>query len=89
MFIDTDIDNSFIVTNKKSDRVTKFPCDTRGLYVREYPEPATPTDCCVHNFNVSHVKGFTPREVKRARGVMKLYHDLNVPNIPSLKGWIR
>ena len=34
VFIDTDIDNSFLVTNKKSGSVTKFPCDVRGLYVR-------------------------------------------------------
>ena len=34
VFIDTDIDNSFIFANKQSGRVTKFPCDDRGLYVR-------------------------------------------------------
>ena len=49
----------------------------------------TPTDCCVLNSNVSEVEGFTPREVKWARGVMKLYHDLNSPNLMSLKSWLR
>ena len=33
VFIDTDIENSFLVTNKKTAKITKFPCDKRGLYV--------------------------------------------------------
>ena len=35
VFINNDIRNTFIVTNKKSGRVSKFPCDVHGLYVRE------------------------------------------------------
>ena len=35
VFINNDIGNTFIVTNKKSGRVSKFPCDVHGLYVRE------------------------------------------------------
>ena len=35
VFINTNIENNFIVTNKKSGIVTKFPCDARGLYVRD------------------------------------------------------
>ena len=65
VYIDTDVENTFIVTNKKSGKVTKFPCDARGLYVTKSSKSVTPIDCFVHNFNVTLVKGFTPREVKK------------------------
>ena len=89
VFIDTDIENSFLVTNKRSGQVKKFPCDLRGLYIKESSEPVTMTDCCVLTNSISEVGQFTPRKVKQARGVMKLYHDLNSPNLPSLKCWLR
>ena len=93
VFIDTDIENSFLVTNKKTAKITKFLCDKCGLYVRQSdsdikPEPDTLIDCCL-NTVISHVEGFTPQEVKKARDVMKLYHDLNASYIPSLKVWLR
>ena len=75
VYIDTRKENCFIVTSKKGLDV-RFPCDERGLYVRE---STSPTDCCVYNYAGTHVEGFTPREVERAKRVRKSYHDLNAP----------
>ena len=59
VYIDTDVENQFLVTNKKSGKVTKFPCNKCGLYVRE-SDSVTRIDCCVHNFNSTHVEGYAP-----------------------------
>ena len=85
VYIDTRQENCFVVTPKKGVDV-RFPCDERGLYVRE---STSPTDCCVYNYAGTHIEGFTPREVEKAKRVRKLYHDLNAPSIASLKVWIR
>ena len=43
----------------------------------------------MYNYAGTHIEGFTPREVEKAKRVRKLYHDLNAPSIASLKVWIR
>ena len=84
VYIDTRKENCFLVTRKKGLDV-RFPCDDRGLYVRESTSPA---DCCVYNYAGTHIEGFTPREVEKEKRVQKLHHDLNVQSIVSLKVWI-
>ena len=89
VFIKTDIKITFIVTNTNIWKVTNFPCDVRGCYVREASESMVPIDCCMHNFDVTHFEGFTLLEARHATSVMKLYHDVHAPPIPSLKVWLR
>lgn len=42
----------------------------------------------MYNFNSTHIKRFTIREVSIANRTQKLYHGLNEQLIPSLKIWI-
>ena len=35
------------------------------------------------------IKGYTPRQVARAKRAKKLYHDLHAETIPNLKNWVR
>ena len=71
--MDTDEENAFYVTSPDGD-VTKFLCDIRGLYVLE---------------EVNQLKGFTTREVDRAKRAKKLYYDLDAPTLGDLKMWVR
>ena len=75
---DSRVENCFTVTDIHHGRVTRYPCDERGLYVRAK--------------NISHattVEGFTQREVDRAVRARKLYHDLCAKNVSNVKMWIR
>ena len=83
--MDTDVDNCFFVIDKDR-RVTKFPCNERGLYIME--RPASMKSCAMIHAGTT-IKGYTAREVMRAKKARKLYHDLNAPSISDLKVWIR
>ena len=82
---DSDIENCFIVTDLVG-RVTRYPCDERGLYVREH---LPPVDCRVSYVNATSVEGYTQCEVERASRAQKLYHDLSAENIRNIKVWLR
>lgn len=79
-------ENCFYVTDL-SGRTTRYPCDERGLYVKEVQAPI---DCCVYGqCHVTTVEGFTQRGVERSARARKLYHDLSAENVGNLKVWIR
>ena len=54
VFLDTDVENAFVVTSPSGD-VSKYSCNKRGLYA------------LVKEVMCHQVKGFTPREVERAK----------------------
>ena len=75
---DSEIENTFIVTDRATRVTTRYPCDERGLYVREHQPPL---ECHVAYINATSIEGFTQREVERAGRARKLYHDLGAENI--------
>ena len=77
--------NSFIVKDQEG-RTVKYPCDSRGLYVREV---LPPVDCHVSYVLTTSVEGYTDREVGRAARARKLYHDLSAENNRNVKVWLR
>ena len=59
---DSEKEKSFIVKDQEG-RTVKYPCDSRGLYVRE---TLIPVDCHVSYVLATSVEGYTDREVGRA-----------------------
>ena len=71
--MDTDLENAFLATSPNGEQI-KFLCNDRGLYVLE---------------QVNQIKGFTQREVQRAKRAKKLYYDLDAPTMDELKFWVQ
>ena len=87
VFMDTDLDNAFYVTNQDK-RTIRFPCNEQGLYMLEKDfSPGKKTKR--HTVMATVIKGYTPREVARAKRARKLYHDLHVETVSNLKAWLR
>ena len=79
MQFDSRVENCFKVTSKEG-RVTRYPCNERGLYVKLRK---------VSVVNATTVEGFTQREVDGAVRARKLYHDVGAENISNVKMWVR
>lgn len=53
-----------------------------GIVLEDYPI----ADRCL---NVTHVEGYTPRQVQKAKLTRKLYNDLSAPEYQDLKFFLR
>ena len=92
---DSEKENAFIVHLSK-DRKIKFPVNSQGLYTYNPLEDQQNNEV-VNNISTRtrskskkvHVKGYTPREVKRAKAARRLYHSLTAQEIGELKTFIR
>lgn len=82
VYINTDLENFFMSTDKSKKRTSKFLCNEEGIYVRESDLPSS---YWVSNYAGNTITCFTQREIKRAKRDRKLYHDLNAHSYPDLK----
>ena len=74
---DSAIENAFrIMVGGKS---MKFIADEKGLYILEYKK--------MENYN--QIKGFSHREVEKAKRTRRLYHQLAAPSVVAFKSLLR
>ena len=91
---DSEKENAFIV-HLSEDRKIKFPVNGQGLYTYSPLEDqkgkeivnsiATRTRSASKKV---HIKGYTPREVQRAKAARRLYHSLTAQEVGELKAFI-
>ena len=67
-------------------RVIRYPCDERGIYVRDH---LPLVNCHVSHVNVTSIEGYTQCKIERDGRARKLYHDLSAEKIRNLEVWLR
>ena len=82
---DSGVENSFVVTDLVG-QVIQYPCNKRGIYVREH---LPPVNFHVSFVNATSIEGYTQCKIERSGRARKLYHDLSVENIRNVKVWLR